>query len=164
VQIAQTFLLDLAVGESLVYERELLVSDRADVASLTDRLLAATHRRDRARRRSRRARRDRRARTGASRPRRRWWSGRFGASLPSGAYRLNVLGAAGGETRHAFAIVDADVELGDLVSPPLGGVALPRGTGDAARLPRPRTARPIRASATSGRSCPSVPGRRPRRG
>jgi hypothetical protein len=127
VQIAQTFLLDLAVGESLVYERELLVSDRSDVASLTDRLLAATHRvtgrvADPGARVAIESE-DGRVATEAA-----VVDGRFGASLPSGAYRLNVLGAAGGETRHAFAIVDADVELGDLVSPPLGGVALPRGT------------------------------------
>lgn len=36
LELAQTLLMDLEVGERLVYEREILIGDRADVASVTD--------------------------------------------------------------------------------------------------------------------------------
>jgi hypothetical protein len=126
LQIAQTFLLDLAVGETLVYERELLVSDRADVASLTDRLFADTHRvRGRVGDPGARvaiASTDGKVATEAA-----VVDGGFAASLPNGAYRLTVLGTAGGETPGTFEVANADLDLGELVAPPLGGVAPPRG-------------------------------------
>jgi hypothetical protein len=127
LQMLQTRFMDLGIGDTIVWERELVVSRRADVSSLTDRLLEDT-----------------RAVAGRVRDSGAWLhvqgddarvatevrpedDGRFAFRLPPGAYRLDVLGAAGGESHRSFSVSDADVELGDLEAPPAGRVWLPRG-------------------------------------
>ena len=127
LQMLQTRFMDLGLGDEIAWERELLVSRRADVASLTDRLLENT-----------------RAVAGRVQDPGAWLhvqgldgrvatevrpeeDGRFALRLPPGAYRLDVLGAAGGEVHRSFSVSDADLELGDVEAPPLGRVWLPRG-------------------------------------
>lgn len=132
LQILQTFAMDLAIGESLVFEREIRVSPRADVASLTDRLFAGT-RRVAGRVPDPRARLEVRGADGlfatqaAPAP-----DGSFAFSVPPGAYVARVLGSMGGETTRAFEVEGADLSLGELEAPPLGSVELPQG--DAMRL------------------------------
>jgi hypothetical protein len=126
LQMLQTRFMDLAVGDAITWEREILVSRRADVASLTDRLFEST--------------RAVAGRVGDPDARLQVQSedarvatevepepdGRFALRLPAGAYRLDVL-AIGGEAHRSFSVGDADVELGDLDTPPTGRVRLPRG-------------------------------------
>jgi hypothetical protein len=127
VQMAQTLLMDLSVGESLLLEREILVSPRADAASLTDRLFEGGRRvRGRvadAHARIAIRRDDDRVATDAAPDA----AGRFSVSLPPGAYRARVLGSMGGETLREFQVGDAPLDLGDLEAPPLGALELPRG-------------------------------------
>jgi hypothetical protein len=53
-------------------------------------------------------------------------NGGFAFSAPSGAYRLDVLGSAGGVTPHPFAVKGAAVDLGAVAAPPRSVVTLPR--------------------------------------
>ncbi len=127
LEMMQTLFMDLEPGDALVFEREVLVSSRADAASLTDRIFEDTH-----------AVTGRVGDAGARlhvhdatgrvttevRPEP---DGRFSLRLPGGSYRLDVLGCAGGEKQRAFSVGDADVDLGEVSAPPLGRVVLPRG-------------------------------------
>jgi len=130
LQIAQTLWMDLDVGETLVFEREVLVSQRNDVASLTDRLFQETHRvsghmpdSDDPDVRVVIESADGRIATEAA-----VVDSIFSAALPRGAYRFRVLSSAGGERSGEFTIEDEDVDLGDVAPPPYGKVALPRGS------------------------------------
>lgn len=127
LQILQTFAMDLAIGTSLSFEREILVSPTSDVASLTDRLLSGT----------------RRIAGRVADPRARLFvrsadghfatdvapeaDGSFAFRMPKGAAALRVLGSMSGETAREIPAGTTDLELGDLPVPPLGTVDLPQG-------------------------------------
>ena len=127
LEMMQTLFMDLEMGDTLVFEREVLVSSRADAASLTDRIFEDA-----------RAVKGRVGDVGARlhihdatgrvttevRPEP---DGRFALRLPAGEYRLDVLGSAGGETQRAFSVGDSEVDLGEVSATPLGRVVLPRG-------------------------------------
>ncbi len=128
LQMLQTLWSDLPVGDTIVFEREIWVSQRADVASLTDRLFAATRRVS--------------GRVDDAGARLLVWSdtdarlvtqvrpdadGRFAFSVPRGQYRLDVLGSAGGERAQPLLVDDGDVALGAVAAPAFGSVTLPRG-------------------------------------
>jgi hypothetical protein len=127
LEMLQTLWMDLAVGDTLVYEREILVSKRSDVASLTDRLFTNSHRVSGcggdpgARLHVHGA--DGRTTTEAAAEA----DGCFSLRLPSGDYRLDLLGAAGGETKRSFSVSHGDVALGRVAAPPGARVRLPRG-------------------------------------
>jgi hypothetical protein len=129
LQMLQTLWSDLAIGDTLVFEREIWVSQRADVASLSDRLFSDTQRVS--------------GRVDDASARLLVWNaadarlvtqvrpdadGRFAFSLPRGAYRLDVLGSAGGETKQPLLVNDADVDLGGVATPAFGSALLPRGS------------------------------------
>jgi hypothetical protein len=129
LQMLQTLWSDLAIGDTLVFEREIWVSQRADVASLTDRLFSETQRVS--------------GRVDDAGARLLVWNaadarlvtqlrpdadGRFAFSLPRGAYRLDVLGSAGGETKQPLLVNDADIDLGGVAAPAFGSALLPRGS------------------------------------
>ena len=127
LQILQTFTMDLAIGESLVFEREILVSPRSDAASLTDRLLSGTHRVTGrvADPRARLAVRDASGHVATDvAPAA---DGSFGLRLPPGSYEVRVLGSMGGEIARSIDVAGADLEVGELAAPPLGIVELPQG-------------------------------------
>ncbi|RIL05229.1 MAG: hypothetical protein DCC71_11150 [Proteobacteria bacterium] len=127
LQMLQTLTMDVGVGETLVFEREVRVAPRADAASLTDGLFRDA-RRVRGRVSDPSARIAVRSDDGAvatdvaPAP-----DGSFALALPAGSYRAQILGGAGGETEHRFAVGASDVELGALAAPPFATVELPRG-------------------------------------
>ncbi len=129
LQMLQTLWIDVPLGDTLVFEREIRVSARADVASLTDSLLRdgrrVSGRVDDAGAslvvsRAADAHVVTQARPDAG--------GLFAFTLPPGAYELEVLGSAGGSTQERLAVADRDLDLGAVAAPPRGRVALPRGT------------------------------------
>jgi hypothetical protein len=126
LQMLQTLWIDLPVGETLVFEREIRVSTRADVASLTDFYLPDTQR-VHGRVDDANASLVVVSDAGLVTQARPDATGAFAFSVPSGAYRLDVLGSAGGATQLPFRIGDGDVDLGAVAAPPRGSVALPRG-------------------------------------
>lgn len=127
LEMLQTLWMDLAVGETLVFEREILVSKRSDAASLTDPLFSDTHRVSGcgedpgARLHIHDA--DGRIRTEAAADE----DGCFALRLPAGDYRLDLLGVAGGETQRSFSVSRSHVALGRIAAPPRARVRLPRG-------------------------------------
>lgn len=127
LQILQSFAMDLAAGESLVFEREILVSPTADAASLTDRLFAGA-RRVAGRVADPHARllvrsTDGRIATQVAPAA----GGAFAFSVPPGAYEVRVLGSMGGEIARAIDVGESGLDIGELETPPLGSVELPQG-------------------------------------
>lgn len=126
LQILQSFLVDLGPGEELVFERELIVSPRADAASLTNRLFSAAHSVE-ARVRDPGARVLLRRRDGLVATETAVTDQGFAVSLPRGEYELTLFGSAGGKHTRTFIVADDDIDLGEVAAPPFGRVALPRG-------------------------------------
>jgi hypothetical protein len=126
--LAQTLFMDLAVGETLVYEREVRVGRRADVASITDQIWAdaprVTGRVDDPAARLHIDREDGAPATQV-RPER---DGSFAFRLPSGDYRVRAVAPAGRSQERAFEVREADLELEPLALGAASRVRLPRGS------------------------------------
>jgi hypothetical protein len=134
---AQTLWMDVEPGDTIVVERELRVGERSDVASALDPMIdslvgesvAVRGRVFEPEARVHVHASDGRAITQA-RPDP---DGGFRLRVPAaasraeGAYRLDVLAPGGRELGTSFAVLKADLDLGDLVLPPAARLALPRG-------------------------------------
>jgi len=127
LQLAQLPFMDLRSGESLVFERAVRVSERADVASLTDALFAqgtpVSGRVDDAAARLH-------VETAAGAPvteLRPEASGRFAFRLPPGSYRLRARAAGGRSREQAFEVASQPVALAPLVLGTPARLHLPRG-------------------------------------
>ncbi len=126
LELAQTLLMDLSPGESIVLEREIRVGGRADVASVTDQIF-----RDQPLVRGRAAATARLHVSTADgtpvtevRPAA---DGSFAFRLRPGKYRMTVLAPARRERALSFEVSAAGAELGELSLPDPGWVVLPRG-------------------------------------
>ena len=127
LELAQTLLMDIEPGETLVLSREIRVGNRADVASVTDQLWPEGPRV--------RGRIEPDARVHVStasgtpvtqaRPNE---DGFFALRVPvPGGYALEVRGTTGRSALHSIEIDEAGLELGLLDLPATGAVALPSG-------------------------------------
>lgn len=140
LQLAQTLIMDLAVGDALVFEREIQVSPRSDAVAFTDRSYpqAAI---------VRGITRDRNARVHIVRPNGSAVgfaapdaTGAFALRVPAGRFEARVYGDGGRRLTRPFEVFDADLDLGVLALPATARVTLPsdlaparlafRGLGD----------------------------------
>lgn len=127
LELTQVPFMDVAVGETLVYERELRVGRRADVASVTDQLWPDSPRvTGRVDDPSARLHVDRDDGAPATeiRPAR---DGAFAFRIPRGDYRLRALAPGARAQERAFRVREADVELEPLAMGAASRVRLPRG-------------------------------------
>jgi hypothetical protein len=126
LELAQTLLMDLDSGESLIFEREILVGERGDVASVTDQLwpdapLVRGHTEASARIHVS-------ARSGAAVTQARPAAdGSFAFRLQEGSYELRVRAPAGREITRQLDVGAAGVDLGPLSLDAVARVVLPRG-------------------------------------
>ena len=128
VALAQTLLMDIDEGDTLVIERVIHVGERADVASVTDAIFENAPRVSG--RVSDPAARLHVALAGGApvtfvRPAA---DGSFSFRLPSGSYELRALAPAGRSFERSFEVADTDVALGSLSLGAVTRVQLPRGT------------------------------------
>lgn len=129
LELAQTILMDLEPGETLVFTRELLVGARADVASVTDQLWPDAPRvRGQCAPEARiHVTRDDGTPVTQARPDA---TGGFAFRLPPGRYRLDLRAHFGKSLSRELELAGADLDLGPLVLPDAGRpgrVLLPRG-------------------------------------
>jgi hypothetical protein len=125
--LAQALFMDVAVGDTILYERELRVGARADVASITDQLWRDAPRvTGRVDDPSARLHVDRDDGTPVTqvRPAR---DGSFGFRIPRGAYRLRAVAPGARALERSFLVAEAEVELDPLVLGAVSGVRLPQG-------------------------------------
>jgi hypothetical protein len=127
LDLAQAPFMDVAVGETLVYEREIRVGSRADVASVTDQLWPdaprVTGRVDDPSARLH-VDRDDGAPATEVRPAR---DGSFAFRVPRGDYRLRAIAPGARAQERAFRVGEADVELEPLAMGAASRVLLPQG-------------------------------------
>ena len=127
LELLQTLLMDLDVGESLVLDQAFWIGDRADVASITDQLHpdaalvsgtvtggTATVHVDR-------------VDGGPFSERRVEADGRFALRLPAGRYALRAQGEAGRQVTREIEVGHADLDAGTLALDPAARVVLPAG-------------------------------------
>jgi hypothetical protein len=133
-ELVQTLWMDLEVGSSLWFEREIRVSKRADVAAFDDAdvgsKVSGTAADPRAQLHFDRSEAD-----GVFHPftvTRATEAGDFQLQLPTGRYRLRVQGPAGRSLERTFSVGEADLQLTPLEGSRPARVTLPRG--DAMRL------------------------------
>jgi len=127
LEVAQALFMDLAVGDALLYERELRVGSRADVASVTDQLWRDAPRvSGRIDDPSARLHVDREdgAPVTEVRPER---DGSFAFRIPRGAYRLRALAPGARGLERGFRVGDAGIELEPLSLGVASRVRLPQG-------------------------------------
>jgi hypothetical protein len=132
LELAQALFMDVAVGDTLLYERELRVGSRADVASITDQLWPGAARvRGRIDDPSARLHVDRDDGTPVTevRPAR---NGTFSFRIPPGDYRLRAVAPGARALERAFRVGEAEVEMEPLALGAASRVSLPQG--DAMRL------------------------------
>jgi hypothetical protein len=127
LEAAQALFMDLAVGDALLYERELRVGSRADVASVTDQLWRdaplVTGRIDDPSARLHVDREDG-APVTEVRPER---DGSFAFRIPRGAYRLRALAPGARALERGFRVGEAGIELDPLSLGVASRVRLPQG-------------------------------------
>jgi hypothetical protein len=132
LELVQALFMDVAVGDTLLYERELRVGSRADVASVTDQLWRdaprVTGRIDDPSARLHVDRDDGTPMTEV-RPAR---DGTFSFRIPAGDYRLRAVAPGARALERAFRVVEVEVELEPLAMGAASRVRLPQG--DAMRL------------------------------
>jgi hypothetical protein len=131
LQLAQTLFMDLAIGDALVFEREIHVAQRRDAVAFTDALRdgaavvrgsvpdagARIHVTDR----------DGSA-VGFAAPDE---TGAFALRVPPGSYEARVWADGAREAAHPFEVGDADVDLGELALPGAARVLVPAGLAPA---------------------------------
>jgi len=123
----QALFMDLAVGDTLLYEREIRVGERADVASVTDQLWRDEPLvRGRVDDPSARLHVDRGDRTPVTEVRPET-DGSFGFRIPRGSYRLRALAPGGRALERDFMVGQTEVELAPLSMGAASRVRLPRG-------------------------------------
>jgi hypothetical protein len=127
LELVQALFMDLAVGDGLIYEREIRVGERADVASVSDQLWPrAPLVRGQLDDPGARIHIDRKDGVPVTEVRPRP-DGRFSCRLPPAEYRARVI-APGSRTRtHEFQVRDGEVDLGRLALAEPSRVRLPRG-------------------------------------
>jgi hypothetical protein len=127
LQLLQTQLMDLALGDALVIEQEIWLGSRADVASATERMQASQPlvkgRIDDARA-SLSVADERGAPATQVRPSS---DGRFEMRLPRGSYSLRAVAEGGREAALSFRIEAAEVDLGRIELGASAQLRLPRG-------------------------------------
>ena len=127
LKLLQALFMDLAVGDTLLYERELRVGSRADVASVTDQLWAdaprVTGRVDDPSARLHVDREDGTPMT-AVRPAP---DGSFAFRIPRGDYRLRAVAPGARALERAFRVEETEVELEPLAMGAASRVRLPQG-------------------------------------
>jgi hypothetical protein len=126
LELAQTLLMDIEAGETLVFNREILVGKRSDVASVTDQIWS-----DAPRVRGRvepgaRVHIDTSTGTPVSQVRPDA-GGAFSLALPTGSYGLRVEAPADRRLERSFEVTEEGLDLGLLALEPTGRVLLPRG-------------------------------------
>jgi len=127
LELAQALFMDVAVGDTLVYEREIRVGDRADVASVTDQLWPDAPRiTGRVDDPSARLHVDRSDGSPATqvRPAR---DGTFAFRIPRGDYRLRAVAPGARALERSFRVGEAEVELELLALGAASRVRLPQG-------------------------------------
>lgn len=127
LEVAQALFMDLAVGDALLFERELRVGSRADVASVTDQIWRdaplVTGRIDDPSARLHVDREDG-APVTQVRPER---DGSFAFRIPRGSYRLRALAPGVRALERGFRVGDAGIELDPLSLGAASRVRLPQG-------------------------------------
>jgi len=125
LQLAQTLFMDLAVGDALVFEREIQVAPRIDAVAFTDRSYApAAVVRGTTLEENARVHvvRPNGSAVGFAAPDA---TGAFALRLPPGRYEALVYGDGGRRLARSFEVSGADLDLGALPLPPMARVTLP---------------------------------------